>query len=122
MEREFIDHLNRKVTLNDLPQRIISLCPAITETLFALRAGDRIVGRTRYCIFPEDRVKQVPIVGGTKEMDLDKIRALKPDLIVMEKEENTAEMVAALEKDFPVYVAEVQSIPDAYRLIQSLGD
>ncbi|MFS0577244.1 helical backbone metal receptor [Sporosarcina sp. 179-K 3D1 HS] len=122
MEREFIDHLNRRMTLKFPPQRIISLCPGITETLFAFQLGDRIVGRTRYCIFPENEVKQVPIVGGTKEMDIEKIHALQPDLIIVEKEENTADMVAALEPHYPVYVAEVQSIPDAYRMIQSMGE
>lgn len=122
MKKTFVDHLNRNVLIDFPPQRIISLCPGITETLFALQLGERIVGRTRYCIFPKEQVKQVPIVGGTKEMDIEKIRSLEPDLIILEKEENTAEMAAALEPHFPVFIAEVQSIPDAYRMIQSIGE
>ncbi|SES31021.1 ABC transporter substrate-binding protein [Psychrobacillus sp. OK032] len=121
MSQIIIDHTGRQVNIPSTPKRIISICPAITETLFALGLQDEIVGRTKYCIFPEDIVESVETVGGTKEVKEDKIRALQPDLILAEKEENTAEIVKALEKIAPVFVLEVQTIQDSYRFINTLG-
>lgn len=115
------DHTGRQVNISLPPKRIITICPAITETLFALGLENEIVGRTKYCIFPEGIVENVPIVGGTKEVNVEKIRELQPDLILAEKEENTEAIVQALEKIAPVFVLEVQSIEDAYRFIHTLG-
>lgn len=69
--------------------RIISLVPSWTETLIA--AGHTPVGRTRYCLHPSPEVDSIPIVGGTKNVDWDKIRSLKPDLLILDKEENPFE-------------------------------
>ncbi|WHY78375.1 helical backbone metal receptor [Neobacillus sp. WH10] len=115
------DHLGRQVNISTVPKRIISICPAITETLFALGLEKEIVGRTKYCIFPKEIVENVPIVGGTKEVNVETIRDLQADLILAEKEENTEEIVLALEKIAPVFVLEVQKIDDSYRLIETLG-
>ncbi|WP_419960276.1 ABC transporter substrate-binding protein [Psychrobacillus sp. BM2] len=122
MTYEVTDHLDRKVVLPKSPKRIISICPAITETLFSLGLEKEVVGRTKYCIFPQHTIETVPIVGGTKEVNLSKVRDLQPDLIFAEKEENTEEMVNELEKIAPVFVLEVKSIQDAYRLITTLGE
>jgi len=122
MIREVTDHLGRKVIVPKSPKRIISICPAITETLFSLGLDKKMVGRTKYCIFPIDVIETVPIVGGTKEVNLSRVRELQPDLIFAEKEENTEEMVLELEKIAPVFVLEVKSIQDAYRLITTLGE
>ena len=122
MMHQVTDHLGRKVILPQSPKRIISICPAITETLFSLGLDKKMVGRTKYCIFPKGTVDQVPIVGGTKEVHLERVRELQPDLIFAEKEENTEEMVMELEKVAPVFVLEVKSIQDAYRLITTLGE
>lgn len=119
---EITDHLGRIVVIPQSPKRIISICPAITETLFSLGLEKEVVGRTKYCIFPKGTVDQVPIVGGTKEVNLERVRELKPDLIFAEKEENTAAMVMELGKIAPVFVLEVKSIEDAYRLITTLGE
>ena len=121
MSQLLTDHIGRQVTIPTTPKRIISICPAITETLFALGLQDEIIGRTKYCIFPEGIVESVETVGGTKEVKEEKIRALQPDLILAEKEENTLEIVHALEKIAPVFVLEVQSIQDAYRFTKTLG-
>ncbi|QUG43399.1 ABC transporter substrate-binding protein [Psychrobacillus sp. INOP01] len=122
MTHEVIDHLGRKVVLPKSPKRIISVCPAITETLFSLGLEKEVVGRTKYCIFPQDIIETVPIVGGTKEVNLSKVRELQPDLIFAEKEENTEEMVLELEKIAPVFVLEVKTIQDAFRFITTLGE
>jgi len=116
------DHIGRTTTYNFPPKRIISLCPGITETLYSLQLDPEIIGRTEYCIYPKDKVNNASVVGGTKEINTAIIRELKPDLIIVEKEENTKDIVEVLEKDYPVYVAEVQSIPDAHRMITSIGD
>lgn len=116
-----VDHLGRQLAVPVQPQRIISICPAITETLFALHAENRLAGRTKYCIFPKGKVEHIPVVGGTKEIDIEKIKQLQPDLILAEKEENTAEIVHQLENLAPVYVSEVQSIAQGLRLIETLG-
>lgn len=115
------DHLGRLIEFEYPPKRIISLCPGITDTLFSLQLENEIIGRTKYCIHPNDKVKTVATVGGTKKIKMDIIHKLKPDLIFAEKEENTKEMVEELEEFFPVYVAEVQSIKDAYRMIHDVG-
>ncbi|MEM9986553.1 MAG: helical backbone metal receptor [Bacteroidota bacterium] len=116
-----LDHLGRVCPLSQEPQRIISLVPSITETLFALGLKKHVVGRTRFCIHPQPAVQQVVRVGGTKQINYARLQDLKPDLIVAEKEENTPEMIAELEKSWPVFVAQVESIPQAHRLITDLG-
>ncbi|MEK4085994.1 ABC transporter substrate-binding protein [Psychrobacillus sp. FSL K6-1415] len=122
MTYELTDHLGRKVVLPESPKRIISICPAITETLFSLGLEKEIVGRTKYCIFPKGIVDQVQIVGGTKEINFEKVKKIQPDLIFAEKEENTEEIVLELEKIAPVFVLEVKSIQNAYRFITTLGE
>ena len=115
------DHLGRMVEVNLPAKRIVSLCPSITETLFALGAGSLVIGRTRFCIHPDPEVKSVLNVGGTKDVSYARISSLHPDLIIAEKEENTKEIVAALERDYPVFVGDVNTVSDAFRLIQDLG-
>lgn len=120
MKKEVTDHLGRKITYEFPPKRIISLCPGITETLFEIGLENEIAGRTRYCKYPV-AAQEIPAVAGTKDLKLEKIHEVKPDLIIMEKEENTKEMVEMLEQYYPVYVAEVQTIDNAYRMITDMG-
>lgn len=119
--REIVDHLGRTIQIPHLPQRIVSICPAITETLFSLGLDKEVVGRTKYCIYPKDQVERKTIVGGTKEVDFDAIYSLQPDLIIAEKEENTPEIIAELEKHFPIFVFKIESISQAYRMILDAG-
>ncbi|MCP4204419.1 MAG: Fe3+-siderophores ABC transporter protein [bacterium] len=70
--------------------RVISLVPSLTESL--LECGVDVVGRTRFCVHPADRVAGIPVVGGTKEVDWAACQALRPDLVVLDREENTREM------------------------------
>ncbi len=115
-----VDDLNRKIELKKVPERVICLCPSITETLIAM--GVNVVGRTKFCIHPKDKIQNIPIVGGTKKVHYDKIEALLPDCIIAEKEENTPEMVQTLEKKYPVYVVNVESWKEGIRMIKNLGD
>ncbi len=116
------DHLGRRVVFHHPPTRIVSLCPSLTETLFALGLDDRIVGRTVYCTRPSDKVQTVPTVGGTKDVDPQAVAGLSPDLIVAQKEENARAIVEDLSRSCPVYVVSVESYHDALRTIADLGD
>ncbi|QYY44361.1 ABC transporter substrate-binding protein [Aneurinibacillus thermoaerophilus] len=116
-----IDHAERAVTFHFPPQRIVSLCPSLTDTLFALGLKEKIVGRTQFCIHPAEQVKNVRRVGGTKQIKMDVIKELQPDLIIAEKEENPKEMVEALAERYPVYVTDVENYTDALRMIRDLG-
>lgn len=97
--------------------RIVSMVPSWTETL--LRAGIPVVGRTRFCIHPADLVKNIPIVGGTKEANWDIIQDLKPDLVLLDKEENPLEM--ADECPRPYLATDVHSIATLQFELQRLG-
>jgi iron complex transport system substrate-binding protein len=77
----YTDDMGRQVVINGVPKRIVSLAPSNTEILFALGLGDRVIGVTRYCNYPEE-AKGKEIVGGFATPDLEKIIALEPDLIL----------------------------------------
>lgn len=105
-----------------MPQNsIISLVPSLTELLFDLGLADQISGRTRFCIHPKEQVENVPIVGGTKNPRLDKIRHIKPDLIIANKEENRKEDIEDLKRDFEVHVTEINNINEALFTIHDIG-
>ena len=114
--------LGRDVIVPTQPQRIVSLCPSITETLFAIGLEDQLVGLTRYCLHPEGKVASKAKVGGTKKLNFDVIEALQPDLIIAEKEENRREDVELLAKRWPVYVTEIRDIPAAHTMVLRLGE
>jgi iron complex transport system substrate-binding protein len=76
-----VDGLGRKVTINTVPQRIVSLAPSNTEILFALGLGDKVVGDTEYCNYPE-AAKTKPKVGGFSTVDIEKVVSLRPDLVL----------------------------------------
>lgn len=90
--------------------RVISLVPSLTETL--LYCGVNVVGRTRFCIHPADRVASIPAIGGTKEVNWDKCRALAPDLVILDREENTREMADGC--PFNWIATHVTSVFDVY--------
>jgi len=108
-----VDGVGRSVSLDAPPQRIISLVPSTTETLAALGAGPRLVGRTRYCVHPQPWVEGIPSVGGTKNPDLEAIVGLGPDLLLGNEEENRPALWPALEPIAPLYVAYPRTVDDA---------
>ena len=77
--------------------RIVSLCPSLTELVFELGRGAELVGRTKFCIHPADRVGAVEKVGGTKNPKVDRIIELAPDIVLLNEEENRREDAEALE-------------------------
>ena len=102
-------------------QKIISLVPSLTELLIDLGLADRLAGRTRFCIHPADRVDPIPIMGGTKNPRLDKIKKSQPDLIIANKEENRPQDIKKLMDDFKVELTDIATIEDALIAIHSLG-
>lgn len=101
------------------PRRVVSLVPSLTETLFAIGAGDSVVGVTQFCIFPEGLDR--PRVGGTKNPDVDAIRALQPDLVHMNLEENLERHADAIREFAPVFVTEPKTVADVASHIEQLG-
>ncbi|MEK6985838.1 MAG: helical backbone metal receptor [Candidatus Thermoplasmatota archaeon] len=105
------------------PSRIVSLVPSHTETLHDLGLARRMVGRTRFCIHPDPWVTTLPIVGGTKDAKLDKILALKPDLVVADKDENPKALVEALEAaGVEVLWSDIATVDDAAVFVVRLAE
>lgn len=118
----FTDQLQRKIDLPQKPLRVISLVPSITELVLDLGLGDRLVGRTKFCIHPAEQVKSVTIIGGTKNLRIEKIKELKPDLILANKEENVESQVMEIAEFCPVYTTDVKGEESALSMIKSLGE
>lgn len=112
------DFLNRSLKINSIPNRIVSLVPSQTELLVDIGVEEKIVGVTKFCVHPRHLRKNKTIVGGTKQVDYDKIRSLKPDIILCNKEENTNAMVEELSKIAPVHVSDIKTLNDNYTLIR----
>ncbi|MEN8928556.1 MAG: helical backbone metal receptor [Flavobacteriales bacterium] len=116
-----IDQMNRPVSIPKFPERIVSLVPSQTELLVNLGLSDKIVGVTKFCVHPEGLKKEKTIIGGTKNFNFDKIKALNPDLIIGNKEENYKEGIEKLEKDYPVWMSDIYNLWDALDMILAVG-
>ena len=121
-KRTFTDQMGRIVSVPYPPQRIISLVPSQTELLFDLGLGREVVGITKFCIHPNDKFKSTAKVGGTKNLNLQKIRSLSPDLIIGNKEENEQDQIEELSKEFPVWMSDIHVLDDALAMINHIGE
>ena len=97
------DDLGRTLVFVHPPRRVVSLVPSDTYSLIALGAADRLVGRTKYCESPE--AAHLPVVGGTKDVDVDAVIGLQPHLVIANQEENTRVALEALAARVPVLVS-----------------
>ena len=122
MKRIVCDQLGRKVVVPSSPRRIISLVPSLSEYLVNVGAAERLVGVTRYCNRPPDILKSRVSVGGTKKFDFEAIRALKPDLIIANKEENYQSGIDALASEFPVWVSDINTLDEALSALSEIAD
>lgn len=122
MERSFTDQLNRKIQISFPPKRIISLVPSQTELLFDLGLDIEVVGLTKFCIHPIEKFASRTKVGGTKKLNVETIRSLKPDLIIGNKEENEQVQIEALMEEFPVWMSDIYTLEDAKQTILQIGD
>lgn len=121
-KRRFIDQLHREIEIPFPPKRIISLVPSQTELLFDLGLDDEVVGITKFCIHPEVKFKRKEKIGGTKQLNLVKIRSLKPDLIIGNKEENGQQQIEELRQEFPVWMSDIYNLEDALMMIKGVGE
>ncbi len=121
MNKSFTDQLGTTHTFGRIPKRIISLVPSQTELLYDLGLEEEIVGITKFCVHPKHLKVTKQIVGGTKQVKYDKIKALQPDIIIANKEENTKEIVEELSKICPVWVTNVVTFEDNLQMISDFG-
>jgi len=106
-----------------IPQRVVSLVPSMTESLFDLGLGSRLVGVTKYCTRPSEGVARLPKVGGTKNPDIAAICALRPDLVLMNSEENRREDADALgAAGIAVWATEPRTVRESLDLLWQLMD
>lgn len=105
------------------PQRVVSLVPSVTESLFELNLGARVVGITDYCIYPAEAVSALPKIGGTKNPDVARILELQPQLVIANREENRKEDVEALQAaGVPVWVTFPKTVEDTINLLWAMMD
>ncbi|HJV18281.1 MAG TPA: helical backbone metal receptor [Sediminibacterium sp.] len=102
-------------------ERIVSLVPSLTELLYDLGLSVEVAGITKFCIHPNEWFKTKPRVGGTKTVDLEKVKALHPTLIIANKEENVKEQVEALQQIAPVLITDVPNLEEALTMIEIIG-
>ena len=120
-EIRLTDDSGRTVVLQQPARRIISLAPHITELLFAAGAGERVVGTIEYSTYPE-AAKAIPRIGDSAALDLERIVALKPDLIVVWQHGNAQRQLdKLLSLGIPVFYNQPNRLPDIARAIEQLG-
>jgi ABC-type Fe3+-hydroxamate transport system substrate-binding protein len=122
MQKTVKDQLGNEVTFNYPPKRIVSIVPSQTELLFDLGLDEEVVGITKFCIHPIEKFAAKTKVGGTKKLLIEKIRDLKPDLIIGNKEENAQGEVELLMQEFPVWMSDIYNLEDAIKTIKQIGE
>jgi len=118
----YIDQLKREIQLNKIPKRIISLVPSQTELLVDLGLESSIVGVTKFCVHPKHLRMSKAVVGGTKQINIEKIEALRPDIILCNKEENTKEIIESLKGIAAIHVSDIYDLEDCFELINMYGE
>ncbi|WP_338409008.1 helical backbone metal receptor [uncultured Flavobacterium sp.] len=117
----FTDQIENLHTFISTPKRIVSIVPSQTELLYDLGLEDSIVGITKFCAHPIHFKATKTVVGGTKNINFKKVKALQPDVIIANKEENTKEIVEELSQICPVIVTDIYSIEDNLQMILDFG-
>lgn len=117
----FIDQMGHELDLAIVPKRIVSLVPSQTELLFDLGLNEEVVGITKFCIHPDEWFHSKTKVGGTKTIDLEKIKQLNPDLIIGNKEENEQQQMEELMKHYPVWMSDINTLKQAFDMITRVG-
>lgn len=101
--------------------RIVSLVPSLTEYLWALGLTDEVVGITKFCVHPKEWYENKTRVGGTKQLNISKIKQLEPELIIANKEENTKEAIEQLQKEFEILLTDILDIEGAFQALSTIG-
>lgn len=104
------------------PRKVVSLVPSLTESLFDLGFGSSVIGITDYCVHPAKALQSLPRLGGPKNPNLDQIRDLKPDLILLNQEENPRAVIEALQADgLPIWVTFPRTVREALDILWTLA-
>ena len=98
---------------------MVSCVPSLTEWLFDLGVGDQVVGRTKFCVHPPMEVERV---GGTKDLKVERIAALRPDLVIANKEENVREQIEACGAFADVLVTDIRTVEGAWAAMQEVAE
>ncbi len=118
----FHDSLGRNVTISHVPSRIISLAPNITEIIYFLGLGERLVGVTRFSYFPRE-AKKKPKIGAYTDVNIEKIITLNPELVIATADGNNRQDVGMLEEaGIPVYVVNPRKVNQVLDTIERLGE
>lgn len=117
----FVDQIGHQINLETTPKRIISVVPSQTELLFDLGLENEVIGITKFCIHPNSWFKSKTRVGGTKTLNVEKIKQLDPDLIIANKEENTKEQIEELQQLFRVWTSDIRNLSDSIEMIKQVG-
>lgn len=118
----FKDQMNRLVSVSSPVLRIVSLVPSQTELLVDLGLRDSLVGVTKFCIHPKGLTKEVTLIGGTKNVKIQKVLDLKPDVVIGNKEENFEADIEELEKHVPVWMSDISDLEGALEMIRLIGE
>lgn len=113
--------LHDAASLPSKPVRIISLVPSVTELLHHLGLENEVTAITRFCIHPAGWFRSKTKIGGTKNLNIKRIKELEPDLIIANKEENEKEQIEELTRDFNVWVTNVHDYSSALLMIKDIG-
>ena len=117
----YTDQIGRTLEFNQPPRRIVSLVPSLSELLYTLELEKEVVGITRFCVHPSHWRRSKQRIGGTKQVNIDAVRALAPDLVIASKEENIREQVEAIAGFAPVWVSDINNMSEALAAIHQLG-
>lgn len=101
--------------------KIISLVPSQSELLWYLGLREELAGITKFCIHPQEMFRTVTRIGGTKTVNIEKIKEINPDLVIANKEENEKEQIEALQAGFRVLVTDIYTLDDALDMIREVG-
>lgn len=115
------DQTGKDCHLSAAPRRIVSLVPSQTELLYHLGLEAEVAGITKFCIHPSHWFLQKQKIGGTKDLKIELIQSLQPDLIIANKEENVKEQVEALLSFCPVYTSDIHTLKENNQMISDIG-
>jgi len=118
----FVDPTGHRIYLDHFPARIVSLVPSQTELLYDLGLDESVIGITKFCVHPDKWFHTKTRVGGTKQLHLEIIHQLQPDLVIANREENVKEQIQELQQHYPVWTSDVHDIPSALQMISSIGE
>src|ERR1700733_14608467 len=109
----YTDQSGKTISLAATPSRIVSLVPSQTELLYSLGLDKNVIAITKFCVHPQTWFRDKIKIGETKTININQVKALLPDLIIANKEENTKEQIDELAANYPVWTSDIANLPQA---------